>query len=457
MSWTSSRVAWAQGMFLMPQHFQQSDRWVENLAARGLLSAGPHMWGLTHLEIDVGALGRGQIALLAAAGALPDGVLFDTGEFDPRTPNPAPITPAETLRDARVFLAAPHRRMGVADVSPTPDDTARFVSFEADVKSAIRIEALGAANGAPVELLGVNLRLLTEDQKLEGYDVIPIARIKEIESSKRIILDPDFAATCLDARAAPTLRAMLSQARGACDAQARTIGRRLGDLPKDVAGAASVRDMLMLQALNRATAALSHADLLDKLHPERLYVTLASVAADLVTFRPGGQKTFADCGALPYDHLDPAAGVRSLVLLILDSLSYPVLGKVVQINFKYREANIYSAVVEDPSLFETARFFVFPRSQRPQSELELLPGGVKVGGSDKDVKSAKEFGMRSAELRLTPRPPEIPANAGAVCFEIETRNDQWRNVKKSSTVFLMVDSRPQDLEFSMFAVRGDVE
>ena len=33
MSWTN-RVVWQEGMFLRTQHFQQQDRWTEQLAAR---------------------------------------------------------------------------------------------------------------------------------------------------------------------------------------------------------------------------------------------------------------------------------------------------------------------------------------------------------------------------------------------------------------------------------------
>lgn len=53
MSW-NNRVVWSEGMFIGTQHFQQHDRYLENLidARSRPLSAGA--WGFSELLIDQG-------------------------------------------------------------------------------------------------------------------------------------------------------------------------------------------------------------------------------------------------------------------------------------------------------------------------------------------------------------------------------------------------------------------
>ena len=46
------RVAWREGQFLRPQHFQQLDRAVDARLNARVDSLGPYRWGLTELVFD---------------------------------------------------------------------------------------------------------------------------------------------------------------------------------------------------------------------------------------------------------------------------------------------------------------------------------------------------------------------------------------------------------------------
>ena len=58
MSWTN-RVVWQEGMFLRTQHFQQQDRWLEQLVRGRVQALRPHPWGLVDYALDRDLLGTG--------------------------------------------------------------------------------------------------------------------------------------------------------------------------------------------------------------------------------------------------------------------------------------------------------------------------------------------------------------------------------------------------------------
>ena len=69
----SSKVAWEEGALLLPQHFQQADRYQEALVAARVEAVEPLSWGVLRVEFDVRALAQGALVLTAFEGVLPDG------------------------------------------------------------------------------------------------------------------------------------------------------------------------------------------------------------------------------------------------------------------------------------------------------------------------------------------------------------------------------------------------
>ena len=66
MSWTN-RVVWQEGMFLRTQHFQQQDRWMEQLVRGRVQALRPHPWGMIDYAVDRDLLGTGRFALASAS------------------------------------------------------------------------------------------------------------------------------------------------------------------------------------------------------------------------------------------------------------------------------------------------------------------------------------------------------------------------------------------------------
>ncbi len=87
MTW-NSKVAWTEGLFLRPQHFQQQDRYHEGTLAARVGRITPYPWGVTALEIDHDLAQQGKFAVRRCAGIMPDGLPFDIPDH---APLPEPI------------------------------------------------------------------------------------------------------------------------------------------------------------------------------------------------------------------------------------------------------------------------------------------------------------------------------------------------------------------------------
>ena len=104
-----NKVLWTEGLFLRPQHFQQQERYFEQIVDRRSKAMASWTWGFESLEIDEASLTLGKLALRSAAGVLPDGTVFAVPQDD--LPPPAldvgAIAAAFGVRDVTHARVAP--------------------------------------------------------------------------------------------------------------------------------------------------------------------------------------------------------------------------------------------------------------------------------------------------------------------------------------------------------------
>src|SRR5260370_41783562 len=101
MSW-NAKVHWTEGLFLRPHHLQQNDRYLENAIDSRTRHVTPYPWGFAELEIDRDLAQQSKSGLRRAAGAMPDGRLFD---FPRGSPPPAPVEAPEAAPGPLVWLS----------------------------------------------------------------------------------------------------------------------------------------------------------------------------------------------------------------------------------------------------------------------------------------------------------------------------------------------------------------
>lgn len=271
------QVRWSEGMLLSPQHFQQDRLFWQAHVRRQIDSAGPDLWGVRTLDIDLSSLASGCVAVTALECLMPDGALV---QFPGNASQPVlSLNVAELCKigggPLRIYLQMPRSMTGKpgryveADATPDLDHSGEGdpVSVE---RMRLRFELKGYAvdHGKPADVFLcplIEVELTANGMQLRDYHP-PMLRLDA----------GDF----LKERAVAAIVGQLTQKMWLkIDelASANDEGLGVDDL---LSGAGSAQ-------LNAARVLASGLPLLDlsvndkQLHPRELYRALAAVVGPM--------------------------------------------------------------------------------------------------------------------------------------------------------------------------------
>ena len=445
MTW-HNKVMWTEGMFLQPQHFQQQDRYVGRQLEGRLSSSLPWPWGFFALQVDDAALLQGRVAVNAARGVLPDGLVFSVPGDDP-----APLAfevPADA-RDQVLVLAVAMARPGVAESDVEAGETAMPPRYRASNIEVADSHATSLRE-APLQIGRLNLRLMLARDANEGYTTIGVARIVERRADGRVTLDSGYVAPMLNASAHPVLDGYLREAHGMLYQRGEALAARMAQPGRS--GMGEIADFLLLQVVNRFQPLLAHLQRLPVLHPERLYDLLLGLAGDLSSFREQRRPV-----AYPeYRHDDLAGCFRAVMVDLRQSLSMVLEQTAVPIELQERKNGVRVASIPDIEMQRSASFVLAVSAQMPGDALRArFPTQVKIGPVERfrDLVQSQLPGVMLRALPVAPR--QIPYHAGFTYFELETRGSElWKQLESSGGLALHVAGDFPGLSLEFWAIRG---
>jgi type VI secretion system protein ImpJ len=441
---SASRVAWREGLFLRPQHFQQQDRFIEALvnARAGVLSAYP--WGLVEIRVNESLLQLRKFGVEHCVGVLPDGCPFAIPAASP-PPDPIDI-PADT-RDAVVYLTLPALQPGAVEFGVAGAASAALRQLVED--SEVFDSYADTRQAESIELARPNLTFGLTPEHTEGRIVIALAKIREV-AGDQVVLDERFIAAALDVLSSPRLKSMMTDILGRTDQRVDELALRAAEASRG--GAESVAPFLMLQTLNRWQPVLAHLDSLPHVHAERLYEVLLAMTGELATLalpqrRPPRFPT--------YDHRDLQATFEPVFDLLQAILSQAIGNSAGILPLEVVGPGAYTARIEDHGIFKHSRLFLAVRASAPPEALTArFASVVKLGPVQRMrdiVSSALQAGVRISQTP-TP-PPQIRALPGYVYFELDRASPDWPELAKSPAIGLHVAGDWPDLELELWWVK----
>jgi type VI secretion system protein ImpJ len=440
----NNKVIWTEGMFLRPQHFQQHDRYMEELINGRCL--GLHLFdrGVYDLKIDANLLKIGKFALTEGRGIFPDGTPFNIPEEDD-LPQPLDIT--EDIRNEIVFIALPLRRAAAAeaDSDGNIDTLARYRTEERDVRDS----NAGAGQEAPLQIGKLKLRLLLQHQERSGYACIGAARILEMRADQNVVLDEHFIPTNLNCLAIPQLNGFLREIHGLLNTRGEAIAARVATAGHG--GVAEIADFLLLQLVNRYQPLFEHLSHTAGLHPEDFYRFAIQLAGELSTFfRPEKRPA-----KLPgYDHDD----LQKTFFPLMDELR-ELLGKVyepnaIQIPLSKPKFGVYAAKRPDVNLLQNAVFVLAANAQVPPDTLRShFPQQVKIGPVE-DIQQLVKSALPGITIHpLSVAPRQIPFHAGFTYFELNKQSGLWNKMATSGGFAIHIGGSFPGIELEFWAIR----
>jgi type VI secretion system protein ImpJ len=443
MSWYT-KVAWTEGLFLRPHHFQQSDRYHEHLLESRVRYATPYPWGFTALQVDRDLAQQSKFALRRAAGVMPDGTPFD---IPADSPLPAPILVPESASLQIVWLTMPMASANTREADDRETESAaRYMTHSEafiDSTSALRIEE-------EVDIAFPRLSLELRKTAKPGYTSLGVARILEVRD-RQIVFDEKYVPPVLLCGAHPTVNGWIDRVVGWIDNKLEELARYAAD-PTAGGGLQSI-DYFVLQLLNRHIAVLKHFRSSVYLHPERLFEELLRLAGELATFATPERRA-REYPAYDQDDLENVFG--PVMRDLQDFLSVRLGRRALRLEIIERAQNAFISTIRDRTLFRDATLVLEVAARRPLTEIQSqFPHLFKIGPNTKmnEIVHAHLPGVPLVHLP-TP-PPQIRAITDHVYFFLDRKSPLWPEFSIASSIGMHFSGDWPELELELWAVLED--
>jgi len=440
---TNNRVIWSEGMLLTPQHFQQQNRYLENLVHRKPTALDPYGWGFSELSISNEALELGKLSLLSCNGVLPDGTIFDVPGNDP---TPEPMNIPEGLSNTLIYLGVPLRQANIADSGyKKAHQSYRHHIMHHEIMDNIA----DSKQSTDVQVGELALRLLTSHDDLANYAAMPVVFIKECQSSKKIILEKNFIQPCLELQASNVLMAQVEKIHELLYHRAEMLSYRLTDTQQSAT--AEIIDFILLQLANRFEGILAHIKEEKTVHPRSLYELLLSLMNELATFTSHNRRPIK---VNPYKHDQLAETFKLLIDEICRSLSIVLEQNSQAIHLEKQQYGIWAGKILEPELLDSSNFVLAVYADMSAETVrQSLPKHIKVAPVEQ-IRTLVSRALPGIDIQPMPvAPRQIPYHANFSYFLLNRQHEYWPFLKKSGGIAFHVGGSFPGLKLELWAIR----
>ena len=426
-------VLWTKGVLLSPQHFQTQDRFLEDLLEFQLSALAFCPWGFQRLEIDREALTTGSFALSAAAGILPDGLLFDM-PLSEGAPPPKQLegafAPDQEWLD--VYLGVPEYRYNGHNVSGLNKE--RDARYRAE-ELLRRDETTGQAE-RPIQVARRNFRIIFGGESLEGNSTLRVARVRRAPSGD-YQLDPHFVPPLVDLGASDHLMAIARRLVEILSAKSTTLagGRRQKNLSLAEFGVADVASFWLLYTINSFFPELRHIYETRRGHPAELYNAMLGLAGSLTTF----SGTIHPRELPTYEHDNLSECFTRLDAQLRELLETVVPATTVSLPMKLVQPSIYATALDQEKYLAAPQIYLAVTVEgRGHDVPGRGPHLMKVsaaGQLDTLIRQA----LPGVTLTYVPNPPSaVAVKVNHHYFLLQKAGPEWDNIARARNVAAFV-------------------
>lgn len=444
------KVLWSEGLFLTPQHLQQTDRYHEAMFVSGLRALCGNAYGLTELRIDEEALNGGDFILQSAVGVMPDGLAFEIPGHDAR-PQSRAIAAAfpSTQEKLSVYLACPLSRANALEANAEGMSEGRLLRYRTKTIK-VKDESSGA-NERDLSISVSNLRVAFEGEGLEDSTTIKLCELTRTATGGFAIA-PSFVAPVLYLSASNWLFGMLRRiievlSTKSSDLAASRRQRGTGLVEFSMSEAAN---FWLLHTCNGYIPGLMHLYNQPRVHPEQLYMVMARLAGELTTFSAEGSPR-----DLPqYSHDNLYLTFSGLEARLRGLLEVTIASRCVNIPLEKTRESLYSGKFLDERLITASKLYLAVQSGvAPEKLINEAPAKAKISSRDR-VDKLIAMAMRGLLMKHMPAPPpEIPVQPGRQYFAVEKVGEHWEAIAQSRTISMYFPPEFVDLKLEFMAVK----
>ncbi len=445
---SAHRVLWGEGMFLRPQHFQQQSLYQEWLLGQVTAQRHSYPYGWKHIALDTAALSIGNLQLNRAAGIFPDGTVINIPVTDPAPPVRDLRGISSLGTESLIFLCLPSLNAHGGNSLEPGNMAARPVRYTVENVSSQDLFTSGLE--AEVSVLQHRTVLMAENENRDGYFSLPIAKITLTPSGVWALVE-QYIPPILDLHASDFLTAIVRRLIDMLFVKSQALAARHSERAKNIAeySTSDISSFWLLHTVNRSFPKLTHFFKTPLAHPEQLYLALAELNGELLTF-----SSSASLRDIPsYQHEDLSATFLKLeasIHLLLDTV---ISSRYVQIPLLNTRPSLYVGQLASDNLLGDVDFYLSVESQQPVLHvINTVPLKLKIGSPD-DVEKILNSALPGVRLsHAVQTPSAIPVRIGNVYFALEPGSAIFDRMKESRSICLYVPHTLQDLKIELIAV-----
>lgn len=438
-------VAWKEGMFMVPQHFQQAERALNHSLDTRLRGIAPMSWGVQQLAFQEAGIRQGRLELMRCRAVLSDGLVIDI-------PGADAAPPARTFqlgtdnKPQDVYLTVPARQARMPLLTRDGDRTdVRFVEQELKVPDDYLPERQQA-----IRVALKNMRLFLGNEPLDGKVVLPLGQL--IAGSDGIpLLNPRRPPPLLHFGASTWLEQEVKAIISKADARAQSLATDR----KRLTGAAvefSQGDILSfwyLQSLNTALLALKQMVQVKELHPFMIFQELLRFCGSMATFESSEMSSLTW-----YDHDNPGPSFDALLRVIRRQLDYLVTLKHEIIPLTKTDA-WWQGTIGDAELLSSGTFLLGVIGEPPtQESVNRLMSVMKIADPD-SLESLVAKALTGVSFKYVARlPATVPSRADTSYFFLERNSPYWAKIQQAGQLAVYLPSYLGKLQPELIGIRG---
>jgi len=442
------KMMWLEGMFLRQHHFQLQDQRTESLILAWVKALEPFYWGFSEIKLSEAGLASGKIALDSCKGAFRDGLPFSF-PGDVKSIGQLELDPA--LTDTTIYLAAPASLGSAAIAGERPQSggpaPARYTIDAEPVSDNLNPSGIEEL----VQLGTPSLRLIAEKPPRTGYESMPICRVREVTTDRRVVLDADFVPPVISADACGSLWQAVNEIADRFNVRADDLAG-----PYSVAGGASkdAQEAFMLLCLcNSWSARLRQICETGRIHPNALHRDFVEAAGALAAFTDSESLRPPPFPA--YDHDDLTVTFEPVLSELRRALGALGRQKAVPIPLEFHSnSRVYHNRDLDRTLLSDTQFFLIASASMLEQDFRTaFPQQVSIGSTGQ-IKSIITGAISSVPaIAQSTFPDEIRRLTGWTPFKLDQQADAWAAVVKQGTIAIHAQSSVPDLELQLWAIR----
>ena len=435
------KVIWSEGLFINPQHFQQSERYLESYINSYSKFHRADLWGVTELKLDTSLLDIGKIGVKRAAGIFPDGTPFELNQG-------LMIDIINAAHNKLLYLALPIARVGICEIGDN-GSSARYCYQQQQAYDM----TLSTGDSVPIDVAEPNVTLKIEGENLKDYSLIPVAKIKSSKQDSKVEINLAFIAPCIYYGISDFITENIKELHAQLQFRAKAISQRIGSLTNLQSNHTLLNDYLWLQFLGRWLSIVNQWLESPSFHPKDIYYQLQVMLGEMCglegriiqVYEPWRVEDIYKCYASLFSELR----------VMLNEVRVSTVTAIEWDDSLFEKRRLMRAQVKDSRLYNGSRFILSISSHIGTAKLSQYFTQLATLSGQSRIANLVHDGLSGVPLRLlSGAPVELKAKPDTLYFEIDTQSTLWLEiVQRDEPVALHVDNKLDDVEVFLYAVR----